>query len=185
MGFYILWDFFTLCHIKKISSPSENEIIDLRIRTYFRGLFKLMLFLPGFIIILCMFISLPVILMYSYPVFSLIILLIMTFLIIKSIKNNSFKKYASILNTIKILTISFSIFITVMMSIYIMFSTAFFAAFIFMSGMICFIKGFIFLFRMPSVSCYSLRARYIAIYVIIIILMVLSYNMCINFPTVS
>ena len=181
MFFYILWDFFTLSHIKKISSSSESEIIDLRIRTYFKSLFRLMLFLPGFIIILSVFISLPVIFIYYYPVFSLIIILIITFLIINSIRNNSFKKYISIIKIIKILTISFSIFITVMMSIHVLVSTAFFAAFIFMSGMICFIKGFIFLFRMPSMSCYSLRARYIAIHVIIIILMVWSYNMCINY----
>jgi hypothetical protein len=68
-----------------------------------------------------------------------------------------------------------------MISIHILFSTAFLAAFIFICGMVCFIKGFIFLFRMPSMSWYSLRARYFVIHVIIILLMVWSYNMCINY----
>ncbi len=179
MGFYFIWNFFTLYHIKENSSPSEAEIIDLKLRRHFSGAITITLFTVGFIMIILMIISLIIIFASLTYGLSLILLLPLIFIIIK--KRSLIKSHpvmGFIKKIIKWISIATGIilWITLMTDL-----SVFVAATFFFIGLVYFIKNFIYLFKMSSMSWYSLRARYIAIHVIIIILMVWSYNMCINY----
>jgi hypothetical protein len=54
-------------------------------------------------------------------------------------------------------------------------------ALVLLFGIIVFIKAIIFIFKIPSMSFYSLRTRYIVMQVMILILMAISYHMSVNY----
>ncbi|MEQ8222891.1 MAG: hypothetical protein ABRQ37_11355 [Candidatus Eremiobacterota bacterium] len=129
--------------------------------------------------IMLMIISLTVIFISLTYGLSLILLLPLLFIIIKK---RSLIKSHPLIGFINMMMKWISIAIGALVCLTLMTNLpVFIAAAFFLPGMIYFIKNFIFLFKMPSMSWYSVRARYIAIHIIIIILMVWSYNMCINY----
>lgn len=169
MAIYVIWELITLYHIKKHVSPAESEAIISRLDTVKNSFYTvikiLFIVIAGLALLVFSFAS-P---LFAIPVFIFLIV------IVKSVK-----KDLTLWSLIKILATLFLYFLCSAPFLVIMGNLFPFALVLFFGTMV-FIKAIIFTFKIPSMSFYSLRTRYIVMQVMILVLMAISYHMSVNY----
>jgi len=169
MAIYVIWELITLYHIKKYVSPAESEAIISRLDTVkgsFYTVVKILFIVIAGLALLAFTFTSPFL---AIPVFIFLIL------IVKSVK-----KDLTLWSLIKIFALLFLYFLCFTPFLVIM-GNLFPFALVLLFGIIVFIKAIIFIFKIPSMSFYSLRTRYIVMQVMILILMAISYHMSVNY----
>ena len=169
MAIYVIWELITLYHLKKYVSPAESEAIISRldaVKGSFYTVIKILFIVIAGLALLAFSFTSP---LFAIPVFIFLIV------IVKSVK-----KDLTIWSLIKIFATLFLYFLCSTPFLFIMGTLFPFALFI-LFGTIVFIKAIIFIVKMPSLSFYSLKARYIIMQVMILILMAVSYHMSVYY----
>ncbi len=164
MFFYIIWEFITLYHFKKTSPSVEGEIIEMRLYSL-KNLFRNVIF-PVLILslILLVFSSLR-----GFICMGSTVLLVISLILAVINGKDKNRKYDVIVIT-SICLFPFLLF----------WPTSPFMVMV-IAGMIAFIKSIKFLFTISNVSAYSLKARYIIMQIMIIILMAVTFNLAVNY----
>ncbi len=169
MAIYVIWELITLYHLKKYVSPAESEAIISRldaVKGSFYTVIKILFIVIAGLALLAFSFTSP---LFAIPVFIFLIV------IVKSVK-----KDLTIWSLVKIFTILSFYFICSVPFLVILGNLFPFALVLFFGTMV-FIKAIIFIFKIPSLSFYSLRTRYIVMQVMIFVLMVVSYHMSVNY----
>ena len=169
MGIYFIWEIITLYHIKNHVSPVESEVIISRlyaVKSSFYTVIKILFIVIAGLALLAFTFYSP---LFAIPVFIFLIV------IVKSVK-----KDLSLWSLIKILALLALYFICSVPFLVIL-GNLFPFVLVLLFGTIVFIKSIIFIFKIPSISFYSLRTRYIIMHIMIIILMAVSYHMSVNY----
>lgn len=169
MGIYFIWELITLYHMKNHVSPLESETISSRlyaVKSPFYTVIKILFTVIAGIIILQF--------AFTSPLF-FGLLFVFFIVIVKSVKRDlTLWSFLKILGTLVL-------YFVCSMPFLVIFGTIFPFVLVLFFGMVVFIKAIIFLFRMPSMSFYSLRTRYIIMQILIVILMAVSYHMSVNY----
>ncbi len=169
LAIYVIWEIITLYHIKNHVSPVESEAIISRldaVKSSFYKVVKILFIVIAGLALLAFTFTSPFL---AIPVFIFLIV------IVKSVK-----KDLTIWSLIKIFAKIFLYFLCSTPFLVIL-GNLFPFALVLLFGTIVFIKAIIFIFKMPSISFYSLKGRYIIMHIIILVLMAVSYHMSVYY----